>query len=115
MHMLDLTGPSEFVAVKQILDREAFVVGQPPFPERDLEIATMRVMGVEIDGDEKSVGAPWRGLSVIKDIVVERVVEGYAQMRMKRGFLGAYPVQLGDFGDDVTGLREIALFQFILL
>ena len=74
--MLDLAAPLPAGAGEEILHLQGRVVGQLELPKRQLEVAAMRAVGIEIDGDEQDIVEARSHLAVEEDLVVEGVVEG---------------------------------------
>ena len=76
------------------LDRR--VVGQAELPERHLEVGALRVVRVEVDGEEQEVVGRRRRLAVVEDAVVPGVVEGEVGEGLQRRVLAAEPVDQAD-------------------
>src|SRR5689334_7182579 len=80
--VLQLAVPLEALAAHELLDLERAVVGQAEFPQRRLEPRFLRPVRVEADRDQHEVVAG--ALAVIKDLIVEGVVEAHVQVRVQR-------------------------------
>src|SRR5215831_2097197 len=72
---LHLAVPVEGAAAEEILGAEQRIVGQAPFPERQLDLALLRGERIEADRDEQDVVARRRALGEPDDIAVAAVVE----------------------------------------
>ena len=70
-------------------------------------------MRIEVDGDQDDVLQIGRRLGVIEDLVVERVEESDAEMRLQRRIGAANAIEPGQLGDDVAGRIPVPGADFV--
>ncbi|MNS60425.1 hypothetical protein D3C72_934220 [compost metagenome] len=107
--------PGPAVAIHQVFTLGFGVVIQPQLPQRQLEMRLLGVVRVEADCHQDVVVALGRALGEVQDVVVPAVEERHAQVGLQGAVLPADAVELGDLGNDVAGLAEIAWANFVLL
>ena len=112
---LPLAVQREALAGHQVLDRERGVVGQLPFPQRDLEAGLLRLVRIEADDREHHVLVARQRLAVDEHLVVARVVEAHAEMAVQRGIGLADAVEPRDLAHDVAGRVEVPDADLVLL
>ena len=91
------------MAGHQVLDRCSGHIRQAPEPKRYFDVAFLRKLRIEVDGDQDNVLQIGRRLGVIEDFVVERVQESDAEMRLQSRIGSADAIEPGQLGDDVAG------------
>src|SRR4051812_25775387 len=101
--MLNLAPPLPACTGEEIFPLEGCIVGELELPQRQLEVAGLLVMRVEIDRDEQDVVEARGHLAVKQDLVVEGVVEGEIAEIVEGRILPADPVQLRDIAADIAG------------
>ena len=98
------------------IDRvDAGAVPQTELPERHLEVGSLRVAGIEVDGDQDEVAPVVGELAVVENVVVPRIVEAQIRELAQGSVLAAHPVQEADVVLDMPGPVHVPLAELVLL
>ncbi len=105
----------EAIAAEQILDIDGAVVGQSPFPERDLVGAFLPTGRIEVDQNEDAVRLVRAHLRVGDDVVVRGVQRDDVAEVVQGRIVAADRVQLPDVILDVAGPVVVPDLDLVLL
>ena len=113
--MLHLAGPREALAGHHVLDLDRGFIVEAEFPQRHFEVSALRVVRIEIDGEQEEVAEVVRGFAVIEDVVVPGVVELDVGELLQGGGGMAQRVDAPDVFANVRRVVPVPRLQLILL